>query len=247
MAIVSLSLISIKLTIFSSFNMNKNLTQKIQHDFDRLALYDRDEWDHNNHYHQFLIKQLPIHSQNILDLGCGVGKFSRCLAEQSDRVTAIDLSPISIQIAKQRSKHFNNIDYQVADVSTWKFPKKSFDAIVSIATVHHLSLEDLLPKLKAALKPGGVLVILDLLEHQNINDTLYDCIAVPLNWWFWKTKNRGLEISLEAAKAMKEHLQTDEYLNLSQAKKIYQNSLKQANVRRHLFWRYSVVWHKPTF
>jgi len=225
--------------------MNQNITQKIQHDFDRLALCDRDEWDHNNHYHQFLLKQLPNYSKEILDLGCGVGKFSRCLAKQSDRVLAIDLSPKSIEIARQRSKHFNNIDYQVADISTWKFPSESFDALVSIATVHHLSLEDLLPKLKATLKPGGVLIILDLLEHQNIKDTLYDCIAVPLNWWFLKTKNRQFEISIEAAEAMKEHLRTDKYLNLSQAQEIYQNSLNGARVRRHLFWRYSVVWHKP--
>ena len=225
--------------------MNKNLSQKIQDDFDRLALYDQDEWDHNNHYHQFLIKQLPRKCHTVLDLGCGVGKFSRLLAKYTDEVVAIDLSPKSIEIAEQRSTDFTNIDFQVADISQWQFPSAHFDTIASIATVHHLALEDLLPKLRASLKPGGVLIILDLLKHHNIQDTLIDLIAVPLNWWFLATKNKHIKPSPEAAEVMKEHLRTDEYLNFSQVKKIYTDSLKTAKIRRHLFWRYSVIWHKP--
>lgn len=225
--------------------MNQSLTQKIQDDFDRLALYDRDEWNHNNHYHQFLLKQLPRKCQTVLDLGCGTGKFSRLLAERANKVTALDLSPNSIQIARQRSQQFNNIDYQVADISQCDFASERFEAIVSIATFHHLSLEQLIPKLKAALKPGGVLIILDLLEHHNFIDTLSDAIAVPLNWWFLKTKNKNFQSNPEAIAAMQEHLSTDKYFNLSEAKRIYTSLLKIAKVRRHLFWRYSVVWHKP--
>ena len=226
--------------------MKENLTEKIRQDFDRLALYDREEWNHNNHYHQFLLKQLPKHSQTILDLGCGVGKFSRLLAEKSDRVIALDLSPKSIEIARHKSEQFNNIDYRVADVSRWQFPIEHFDVIVSIATLHHLSLNELLPKLQAALKPGGILLILDLLEHQDIWDTFNDCIAVPLNWWFLKTRNKHTVFDPIAAEAIREHLRTDEYLTYSQAKEIYTNFLKTPKVRRHLFWRYSVVWQKPT-
>jgi ubiquinone/menaquinone biosynthesis C-methylase UbiE len=226
--------------------MNRGLTQKIQDDFDRLALYERDEWNHNNHYHQFLLKQLPNKCQIVLDIGCGTGEFSRLLAERADKVTAIDLSPNSIQIAKQRSQQLDNIDYLVADVSRWDFPLEHFDAIVSIATVHHLSIEQLIPKLKAALKPGGVLIVLDLLEHHNLMDALSDAIAVTLNWWLLKVHNGHLKPNPEAAAAMKEHLHTDKYLNFLQAKRIYIGLLKTAKVRRHLFWRYSVVWQKPT-
>ena len=226
--------------------MNENLTAKIRQDFDCLALYDRDEWNHNNHYHQFLLRQLPEHSQTILDLGCGVGQFSRLISRKADNLVALDLSPKSIETAKQRSYQFNNIDYQVADISQWQFPQEHFDVITSIATVHHLSLNKLLPKLQTALKPGGMLLILDLLEHQNIRDTLNDCVAVPSNWWFLKTKNRHIKFNPVAAEAMREHLRTDEYLTYSQAEEIYTGWLKTAKVRRHLYWRYSVVWQKPT-
>lgn len=225
--------------------MNQSLTQKIRDDFDRLALYDRDEWNHNNHYHQFLLKQLPDQCQTVLDLGCGTGQFSRMLAERADEVIAIDLSPKSIQIARQRSQQFNNINYRVADISQEEFPAKYFDTVLSIATFHHLSIKQLVPKLKAALKPGGVLIVLDLFEPHNFVDTLSDAIAVPLNCWFLKTKNKNFSSNPEAIAAMKEHLRTDQFLNFSQAKTIYTSLLKTAKVRRHLFWRYSVVWHKP--
>ncbi|MCC5637667.1 class I SAM-dependent methyltransferase [Nostoc sp. CHAB 5844] len=226
--------------------MNENLTQKIRDDFDRIALYDQERCDHNNHYHSFLLKQLPKHCQNILDIGCGTGEFSRLLAQRAEQVVAIDLSPNMIEVGKQRSRHYANIDFQIADILQWKFTLEKFDAIASISTVHHLPLENLLPNLKAALKPGGRLVILDLLKHENMRDMVSDFVAVPLNWLLQKLKNNHLQKSPEAAAAMREHLLTDQYLTLSQAQRIYTRNLKSAKVRKHLFWRYSVVWEKST-
>ncbi|MCL1471185.1 class I SAM-dependent methyltransferase [Argonema antarcticum] len=225
--------------------MNESLTQKIQNDFDRIALHEQEGWDHNNHYHRFLLKQLPSQRQTVLEIGCGTGEFSRLLSKRFERVVAIDLSPNMIEVAKQRSRQFTNIDFQVADVLRWEPVAEQFDSIVSIATLHHLSVEGLLPNLKAALKPGGRLIILDLLEHESWRDKLSDFIAVPLNWLFQTLKNSRIQQSPEAAAAMREHLRTDEYLTLSQARQIYTSSLRRAKVRKHLFWRYSVVWGKP--
>ncbi|MBW4669333.1 MAG: class I SAM-dependent methyltransferase [Cyanomargarita calcarea GSE-NOS-MK-12-04C] len=225
--------------------MNENLTQKIRNDFDCIALHDQEGWDHNNHYHRFLLKQLPVQYKTVLDIGCGTGEFSRLLANRVERVIAIDLSPNMIEVAKQRSSQFSNIDFQVADVLQWQFPSEKFDAVVSIATFHHLPIESLLSSLKAALKPGGRLVILDLLEHENLRDQLSDFVAVPLNWLFQMLKNKHIQQSPEAAAAMREHLRTDQYLTLSQARRIYTSFLRRAKVRKHLFWRYSVIWQKP--
>ncbi|HHP7244485.1 MAG TPA: class I SAM-dependent methyltransferase, partial [Elainellaceae cyanobacterium] len=141
--------------------MNERLKQKIRNDFDRIALHDQEGWDHNNHYHSFLLKQLPVQRQAVLDIGCGTGEFSRLLSKRFEMVVAIDLSPNMIEVAKQRSSQFSNIDFQVTDVTRWKPTAEQFDAIVSIATLHHLPVESLLPNLRAALKPGGRLIILD--------------------------------------------------------------------------------------
>jgi len=182
----------------------------------------------------------------MLEIGCGTGAFSRLLAKRAGQVIAIDLSPKMIEIFQQQSGQCTNIDFQIADILSWEFPVEQFDAIVSIATVHHLPLENLLPRLKAALKPGGKLVILDLLEHESIQDKLSDFIAVPLNWGFQMLKNRHINHSPEAAEAMREHLRTDKYLTLSQARQMYTRAFKGAKIRKHLFWRYSIVWKKSS-
>lgn len=224
--------------------MSETLTQKIQKDFDRIALLEQAKWNHNNHYHNFLLKQLPTYCESVLEIGCGTGAFTRLLAEQSDRVLAIDLSPKMIEIAKLQSGHYTNINFQVADISKWEFPVEEFDALASISTFHHLQLESLLPKLKAALKPGGKLIVLDLVEREPLQDILSDVIALPLHWIFNILRNRRIRPTLEAIEVWREHGQTDKYLKRSQAQKIYTSSLTGATVRRHLFWRYSVVWEK---
>lgn len=45
--------------------MKSELIQKIQNDFDRIALLEEKTWNHNSRYHSYLLKQLPQHSQYI--------------------------------------------------------------------------------------------------------------------------------------------------------------------------------------
>jgi SAM-dependent methyltransferase len=222
----------------------ETLTQKIQADFDRIALLEQPIWCHNNHYHSFLLKQLPSQCTNVLEIGCGTGAFSRLLALRCDQLTAIDLSPEMIEVGLHQSKSYTNIDYQVGDILQWEFPVERFDAIVSIATFHHLPLHDLLPRLKIALKPSGKLVVLDLLEHQSVYDSLSDIIAVPLNWILQLLRNKRMKLTPEAVAAWQQHLASDKYLTYHLAQQIYTQVLAGAIVRKHLFWRYSVVWEK---
>ncbi|BAY06973.1 class I SAM-dependent methyltransferase [Calothrix sp. NIES-2098] len=225
--------------------MSDALTQKIQQDFDRIALLQSQQWNHNNHYHRFLLKQLPSHCESILDIGCGTGVFSRLLAQRAERVIAVDLSAKMIEVAQQQSQSYRNIDFQVTDILQWDFPVKHFDAIASIATVHHLPLEILLPKIQAALKPGGKLLILDLVKSEGIADIFSNALAFPLNLTLQLLKNKRLRPTPEAIAAWREHGITDEYLTRSQAEQIYLKFLTGAKIKKHLFWRYSVVWEKP--
>lgn len=66
------------------------MTEQIRNDFDWLALLDDDGWNHNNHYHPFLLSHLPSHCENALEIGCGTGSFSRLLAERSQYVLELD-------------------------------------------------------------------------------------------------------------------------------------------------------------
>src|SRR5689334_6895577 len=114
--------------------MNNPPMQKICEDFDSIAPFETEKWNRNNHYHDLLLKNLPQTVENILEIGCGIGVFSRLIAQRSQTVIAIDLSPKMIDAAKALSQSQSNISFQVADILETSFPDEHFDAIVSIAT-----------------------------------------------------------------------------------------------------------------
>ena len=218
--------------------------QKVCEDFDSIALFETERWNHNNHYYDFLLENLPLNCQHILEIGCGIGTFSRLLAECAKRVTSIDLSPKMIEIAQNLSKSHTNIDFQIADVLETNFPDEHFDAIVSIATFHHLPLERVLPKLKKALKTGGKLLILDVSRMESVRDFFVGAIGFPLSSILKFFHNGFAGPTKAERKAWAHHAKTDCFLSFSEAKQIYSSYFEKAIVRRHLFFRYSVIWEK---
>ena len=217
----------------------------IQADFDQLATFSDDGWSHNSHYHAYLLRHLPSPCEESLDIGCGTGAFARLLAQRSAQVLAVDLSPEMIRVAQERSAGFPNITYQVADVLAWDFPAERFDCVASIATFHHLPMEPMLAAIKAALKPGGVLLILDLYESQGWQERLNDGLAMPASLTLRWLRSGRLRESDEARQAWAAHGEHDVYPQISQVREICSAILPGATVKRHLFWRYSLVWRKP--
>ena len=220
-------------------------TNIIQSDFDRLALLDEDGWDHNNHYHDFLLNQIPLTCTKALEIGCGTGSFSRQLSAYADHVLALDLSPEMIKLARLRSEQYPNIEYQIADVFAFDFSGEQFDCIVSIATLHHLPLEEILQKLKSTLKPNGILFVLDLYEAEGIRDRVMNMLAMPVHT-ILKLKHTGrIGEAKEVRAAWSAHGANDTYLPVSEVRRICGNLLPGAIVTKHLLWRYSLVWKNP--
>jgi ubiquinone/menaquinone biosynthesis C-methylase UbiE len=218
---------------------------KIQSDFDRIAVLSKNEWNHNNHYDSFLLQQLPPSSElDALEIGCGTGSFARLLARRFRRVLALDLSPRMIEIAKEQSRQYHNIDFQVADVMTNEFPSEQFGCIVSIATLHHLPFEPILHKMKNALQTDGMLLVLDLFKAESFADYATSLLAVPINMILRLIKNGHVTESAEVKAAWAEHGRTDQYLTLSQVRQACALILPKAQIKRHLLWRYSIVWRK---
>jgi ubiquinone/menaquinone biosynthesis C-methylase UbiE len=218
--------------------------EKIQADFDRLAVLS-EGWSHNDYYHPFLLKHVPKQCDQALDIGCGTGGFSRLLAQRARHVLALDLSPQMTRVAQERSAQFNNIEYQLADVMKYELPPAHFDCIVSIATLHHLPFDRMLDKLKTALKPSGVLLVLDLFKAESISDYALSIPAIPWNFALRLWKQHQLRPPSEVREAWDEHGRTDVYLTLSQVRQACEKVLPGACVTRHLLWRYSIVWSKP--
>ncbi|HEX6189387.1 MAG TPA: methyltransferase domain-containing protein [Pyrinomonadaceae bacterium] len=217
----------------------------VEKDFDRLALLDDEGWTHNNHYHSFLLRRVPAQCRKALEIGCGTGAFARRLAERAEHVTALDLSPEMIRVARSQSSDISNIRFQLADVNNWDFPKRHFDCIAAIATLHHTKLREVLSKAKVALTPGGVLLVLDLYEPFGLRDSLTNVVAVGVSGALRLLHNGRLKPSPEVQAAWEEHGRHDSYLTVAEVKRLCAEVLPGARIRKHLFWRYSIVWQAP--
>lgn len=220
-------------------------TSTIRAEFDRIALLEGEgAWTQNSHYHDFLLRHVPPDCQHALEIGCGTGAFSRLLAARARRVTALDLSPQMIRIARVRSSQLANIDYRVADAASCDLPAEEFDCIASIATMHHLPMKPMLRRMRGALKLNGVLLVLDLMEPAGFYDLLTSAAALPVNACLRLIRSGRLRAPAAVRRAWAEHALYDSYPTLKEVRAACAEILPGARVRRHLLWRYSVVWKK---
>ncbi|HEU5132678.1 MAG TPA: class I SAM-dependent methyltransferase, partial [Pyrinomonadaceae bacterium] len=213
-------------------------------DFNRLALLDEDGWTANNHYHDFLLRHVPTACGNALEIGCGTGAFARQLAERCGYVLGLDLSAEMIRVARARSSQLENLEFQLVDAMTWDFPQSHFDFICSIATLHHLDQRELLPKIKDALKPGGVLVILDLVESSGLIERMFDVVGLGVSSGLRLVHNGRLQPPPEVRKAWEQHGKHDSYSTIKQMRALADEILPGSSVKRHLLWRYTLVYQK---
>lgn len=218
--------------------------ETIRRDFDRVALASDERWNHNAHYHEFLLSQVPERCGRALEIGCGTGAFARMLSGRAGRVLAIDLSPQMIRLARERSASCANIDFVEGDVMSRQFSGAEFDCVATLTTLHHLPIEDALAKVKNILKPGGVFVCLDLYRRSSLTDLLSDCVAYPTAMLLRTFKTGRPRPPRDVRAAYAEHEKTDAYLTLPRLRQACADILPGALLRRHLFWRYSVVWRK---
>jgi SAM-dependent methyltransferase len=95
----------------------------------------------------------PAH-RRALDLACGSGRHACLLASRGYRVVAVDYAYAAIASLRARAGGLA-IDTLVADVTCWPLPVARFDVVVVVDFLERA----LLPALRAAVAPGGVLVM----------------------------------------------------------------------------------------
>lgn len=138
-------------------------------------------FNHNDHYHPLLLDLLPPGPGIALDVGCGTGRFARRLAATGMAVEAVDASAAMVEAAAGLgSPGPGEIRYRQADVTTDPLPERHYDYISCIASLHHMPFETV-TKLRRALVPGGVLVVLGLARPSSPVDWSRELAAGPLN------------------------------------------------------------------
>ena len=140
-------------------NVEKYYDQNAQQEWDRLERHKIEFQVTMRAISEFL----PAAPAKLIDIGGGPGRYAITLAQRGYRVTLVDLSSGSLELAKQKAAeagvkleaffHANALDLSA-------FPEASFDSALLLGPLYHLhSLEERQMALRQAyrlLKPGGL-------------------------------------------------------------------------------------------
>lgn len=114
-------------------------------------------------WHHQAIPFLPdVAGKRVLDMGSGVGTFSRYLAQRGAEVVAADFSAVAIQYAQDVVlTDLPNASAVVADIHRIPFDDESFDLTICSSTLEHvIDPPRAMSELRRVTKRGGTLLIL---------------------------------------------------------------------------------------
>lgn len=103
----------------------------------------------------------------VADLGCGAGDLAAALAPHVGRVLAIDESPEMLAAAGERLSSLDNVDVRQGRLEELPIGDAEVDAAAVMLVLHHVaSPETVLREAARCLRPGGKLLVVDMLPHE---------------------------------------------------------------------------------
>jgi MPBQ/MSBQ methyltransferase len=110
-----------------------------------------------------LLALIPNRSGTILDVACGKGASTAYLMKyyRPEMVTGINISEKQLQIARDRAP---GCTFRVMDATDLDFPDGSIDNVLCVEAAFHFDTrEKFLKEVHRVLKPGGAVVLSDIL------------------------------------------------------------------------------------
>lgn len=121
-----------------------------------------------------------------LELGCGVGQFSKKLIEYGYDVISTDISEIALKKVSEFNKNIKKIDMR----EKLPFVDNSLDLVFANLSIHYFSDNDtkkLMKEIKRILKNGGLFIgsVNGMQGYEKIKNT---AIEIEKHYWFNKNK-----------------------------------------------------------
>lgn len=113
-----------------------------------------------------LIKVLNY--QVVADLGAGEGTLAQLLAQRAEKVIAVDLSPKMVEFGQDlaRKNGLHHLEYRLGDIEQPPIDDATLDLAILSQALHHAEHpQRAIDSAFRILKPGGRLIVLDLLQH----------------------------------------------------------------------------------
>lgn len=115
----------------------------------------RDEW-------HWLNEHLPDGEIDVLDIGCGNGALLNALSSRIASGVGVDESASILERARLRNSQISNLRFEMIKGPVLPFPDNSFDAVISLMSFRYLDWDPLLLEIKRVTRPGGKLLIVDM-------------------------------------------------------------------------------------
>lgn len=154
----------------------------------RLDDYDEHQLtciDYATEFYPFTASCLPQFSgSRVLDLGCGTGLELVYYFETvpTAKITGIDLAPGMLEVLRNKFKD-KSLTLILGSYFDMSFGANTFDAVVSVESLHHFTKEQKVPlyaKVKKALKSGGYFILTDYFALSDGEEQLYRAELIEL-------------------------------------------------------------------
>ncbi len=104
----------------------------------------------------------------VADLGAGEGTLAQLLAQRAEKVIAVDISPKMVAFGQELATKngLSNLEFRIGDIEEPPIEDGSLDLAVLSQALHHAARpQRAIDAAFRILKPGGRLIVLDLLLH----------------------------------------------------------------------------------
>ena len=122
-----------------------------------------------------------------------------------------------------------------ADYLACPMADASFDFACANTSLHHMDFTAALAAMARALRPGGRLAVIGLAAHGSFGDYLADAPGIPV----------GLACQAMRGKGDPGAPIQDPEMTWAEVRATARRLLPGVRYRRHLLFRYSLLWRKP--
>jgi SAM-dependent methyltransferase len=120
----------------------------------------------------------------VLDVGCGSGWATRLFADYAvhGRVTGIDISDEMVRVARESSRDYSNVSFEVASAEQLPFPDRDFTHAFSMESLYYYrNIPKALKEIHRVLIPGGsFFAVVDLYWENEATHQWIDQLKVPV-------------------------------------------------------------------
>lgn len=203
-------------------------------------------WNHNVHYHRLVLAAVPAGARRALDVGCGHGRLAQELASVVPHVVGLDRDAPTLAVARGRDGSGGRVGLVRGDIMTAPFEPASFDLVAAVASLHHVDEAAGLRRMADLLRPGGRLVVVGL-ARETVGGMPVAAASVVAHQWHHRWRHRRPRAAARSAmpSGSTAPIVWPPPRTYPQVRRLTERLLPGARFRRHLLWRYSIVWTRP--